>query len=68
MIRHVPRPSFADIEGDHAYRIVKLACYEIVNHGVEVGSLFGGLAVRATGVAEVIEYDVHRDIELGLGR
>jgi hypothetical protein len=28
---------------------------------VEVGCLFGGLAVRATGVAEVIEHDVHRD-------
>ena len=54
MIRHVPRPSFADIESDYAYRIVKLACYEIVNHGVEVGSFFGGLAVRATGVPEVI--------------
>jgi hypothetical protein len=38
------------------------------DHGVEVGCLFGGLAVRATGVAEVIEHDVHRDIELGLRR
>jgi hypothetical protein len=45
-----------------------LARHEIVNYGVEVGSLFGSLAVRATGVAEVIEHDVHRDIELRLGR
>jgi len=45
-----------------------LAGDEIVNYGVEVGSLFGGPAVRATAVAEVIEYEVHRDIELGLRR
>jgi hypothetical protein len=45
-----------------------LARHEIVDHSVEVGCLFGGLAVRATGVAEVIEHDVHRDIELGLRR
>jgi hypothetical protein len=66
--RHVTRPSFAEIEGDHTYWIVKLARHEIVNNGVEVGSLFGRLTVRATGVAEVIEHDVHRDIGLVVGR
>ena len=44
MIGHVPRPAFADIEGDDAHRIVKLARHEIVDHGVEVGCPFGGLA------------------------
>jgi hypothetical protein len=43
MIGHVPRPAFADIEGEDAHRIVKLARHEIVDHGVEVGCLFGGL-------------------------
>jgi hypothetical protein len=45
-----------------------LASNEIVNHGVEVGGLFGGLAVRPAGVAEIVEHNVHRDIGWGLGR
>jgi hypothetical protein len=44
-----------------------LARQKIIHNGIEVRSLFGCLAVGATGFAEVIEHDVYCELEVRLG-
>jgi hypothetical protein len=62
---NIPSPPFSGVRGHYPHGIVVLPFHQIADDGFLVGGLFVRLAVGAAELPEIVQDQVHRDIETG---